>query len=416
MVSGKLFKKYRKALVILSLTISIIFFAASITLNKEFFAAHFSVDQKIEEPNAVQIKQFQYIILSFALIFLINVLLMIFLKKTYWRVLKKETTKNILILGVTIIVFLLLFEAALRIIPQKEFGYNLHHIPNYEGYYNFKEEINTSTYYRINSFGLRDKEYNLTTDAYRILVLGDSFTFGVGVLEEETFPELIEEKLNNNTKKFEVLNAGVNGFGTFEEGYKLNELLKYKPDMIILAFYQNDYGDNYQKSKYYNGLLQNVFSYFRTYQFLVYKNYKKDIVFISTIPYLKETPAEHNDLWSITSRMIDEIKETAEQSNASFVIVYLPAVEEVDETARAKWVAKYETDEKEIDIDKSNKKIKEYTENKNIPLIDSLPVLRQKNVNNTFYYSIDKHWNQEGHSTAAQEIYEKLINNGLIRP
>ena len=410
-----MFKKHRAALAILSLLTSIMFLAAGIILNKGFFAEHISVDQKIEEPNAVQIRQFQYAMLSASLIFFINALLMIFLKKPYWKILKKEATKKLLVSGTTVILFLILFEAALRIIPQNDFGYNIHQTPNYEGYYNFREEINTSRHYRINSFGLRDREYNATTNAYRIIILGDSFTFGVGVPEENTFTELIEKKLNKNQNRFEALNAGVNGFGTLEEEYKLDELIKYKPDMIILAFYQNDYGDNYQRLRYYNGLLQNVFSYFRAYQFIFYRNYKKDIAFINTIPYLKETPEKHKDFWNITFLGIDKIRETAGQNNASFIIVYVPSAEEVDNGMKAKWMSKYEAAEKEIDVGKPNKELKEYAGKKGIKIIDLLPALRQKNINNTFYYSQDKHWNIEGHKLAAEEIYKTLINEGLIK-
>ena len=51
----------------------------------------------------------------------------------------------------------------------------------------------------INSKSLRDYEYAYTKpkDVYRILVLGDSFTFGWGVPFENTFSKVLEKKQLN---------------------------------------------------------------------------------------------------------------------------------------------------------------------------------------------------------------------------
>jgi lysophospholipase L1-like esterase len=102
---------------------------------------------------------------------------------------------------------------------------------------------------KMNSQGFRDKErnYEKGKDVFRILVLGDSFTEALQVRLEQTFPYILEEKLNSAiNKRFEVINLGISGFGTAQEYLTLKHYgLKYQPDFVILAFFiGNDFIDN----------------------------------------------------------------------------------------------------------------------------------------------------------------------------
>ncbi|RKY41991.1 MAG: hypothetical protein DRP85_04300 [Candidatus Makaraimicrobium thalassicum] len=98
---------------------------------------------------------------------------------------------------------------------------------------------------RINSKGLRDHEYSYSKppDTYRILVLGDSITFGWGVPFEETYSKCLERKLNRDSSgiKYQVINTGVGNYSTRSEvDFLKKEGLKYDPDMIILGYFVND--------------------------------------------------------------------------------------------------------------------------------------------------------------------------------
>jgi hypothetical protein len=99
----------------------------------------------------------------------------------------------------------------------------------------------------INSNGLRDREYSLAKppDVYRIVMLGDSTTFGWGVPVEQTVAKLLETELNKTPdsryRHFEVLNAGVGNYNTVQE---LTHYLTYDrafhPDLVILEYFIND--------------------------------------------------------------------------------------------------------------------------------------------------------------------------------
>lgn len=100
----------------------------------------------------------------------------------------------------------------------------------------------------INSKGLRDREipYEKAADTMRILMLGDSTTAAMQVDLEDTFVKQLESSLNEAGDSWEVINAGVNAYGTDNEllFYRL-EGEKYDPDIVFLNMYlANDIYNN----------------------------------------------------------------------------------------------------------------------------------------------------------------------------
>ncbi len=108
----------------------------------------------------------------------------------------------------------------------------------------------TQIRYKINADGLNQiPNYTATKSAgvYRIVTLGDSFTFGQNVNTEDNYPSQLEKKLNSslkctNIKKFEVINLGVYGYDIAYsvERYKLRGQ-KYNPDLILWFIINTDW-------------------------------------------------------------------------------------------------------------------------------------------------------------------------------
>ena len=97
----------------------------------------------------------------------------------------------------------------------------------------------------INSAGLRDDEIprEKPDGEIRILALGDSFTFALGVRHEDIWAQQLERILNERQapQRFQVINAGVAGYNTRQELiYLLHEGYSWDPDLIIVGFYWND--------------------------------------------------------------------------------------------------------------------------------------------------------------------------------
>lgn len=95
---------------------------------------------------------------------------------------------------------------------------------------------------RINSRGLRDREIDpVRKVGIRVLCLGDSFTWGWSVGDDETYPKVLERELAG----VEAVNAGVCAWGTAQELVWLErEGFGYGPDVVTLGFYLNDFADN----------------------------------------------------------------------------------------------------------------------------------------------------------------------------
>jgi len=110
------------------------------------------------------------------------------------------------------------------------------------------EREDQATKYTLNSFGFRGRDFarEKQKGVYRIIALGDSCTFGVGVSDDShTYPALLEKELNARIKnmKFEVINAGVPGYLCLQSLISyIVELSDYNPDMIIVSIGWNELG------------------------------------------------------------------------------------------------------------------------------------------------------------------------------
>ncbi len=99
------------------------------------------------------------------------------------------------------------------------------------------------THPQVNSHGHRDSEISLAKPAgmQRILVLGDSIAFGRIVAKKDTFPNLLEARLNKEHAGYQVINSGVPGYTTYNEvQHYLVQGRQLQPDLVLLAFCMND--------------------------------------------------------------------------------------------------------------------------------------------------------------------------------
>ena len=75
----------------------------------------------------------------------------------------------------------------------------------------------------------------------RIAVIGDSFTWGQGVSEDDRLTNLLQERLNDGAGGFEVFNFGLPGADTRDESAILSEVLSQAaPDVVLPQWFVND--------------------------------------------------------------------------------------------------------------------------------------------------------------------------------
>ena len=103
----------------------------------------------------------------------------------------------------------------------------------------FRFTINT------NSFGMRDPEPTKPlTDG--IVFVGDSFTMGYGVQDNEAFPALVRVGLASRGVTMPVLNTGMgnNGNGRWVK-FLEHDAAKFRPRIVVFQVMANDFDDNF---------------------------------------------------------------------------------------------------------------------------------------------------------------------------
>lgn len=114
--------------------------------------------------------------------------------------------------------------------------------------------FNRTIVYSINSDGFRDREFSIEkpNNTFRIVALGPSWTYGMGLQIEEDHVKVLEKLLNNNSlqKKYEVLNLGIVGASLdYSMAMLVEKGLKYNPDLIAVMTYTTSTNNNdYEKS------------------------------------------------------------------------------------------------------------------------------------------------------------------------
>ena len=98
----------------------------------------------------------------------------------------------------------------------------------------------------ISSQGLRDREFEIPKPAgvFRILMLGDSVTYGLFVKREQAFPKVLEALLRQRGLRVEVINAGMNGYTIWNElQWFKRHGAAFQADLVVLGFCPNDVVD-----------------------------------------------------------------------------------------------------------------------------------------------------------------------------
>ena len=187
---------------------------------------------------------------------------------------------------------------------------------------------------------------------FKILVLGDSQTFGMGVGDAESFSAQLERTVKAiNGRPLQVFNAGVPGYSTCDEVWKAARLTpQIKPDLIVVGFFGDNalvptlgpdlYGNDHcaernagtrniasvplHPAKKWLGEHSHIYSLLshairiakRTpdYDDMV-ANYRKD----------KTNEPSLERAWDKTRVMLKELRELSETSGAKSIVFYLPS-------------------------------------------------------------------------------------------
>jgi hypothetical protein len=97
--------------------------------------------------------------------------------------------------------------------------------------------------FRANRWGFRDREYEKAKPAgtYRVALLGSSHVMGWGVGNDQTFENLVEDRLNRELgsrgfHRYEILNFAVAGYALPQMLYVAQQIVpQFEPDVVIVV-------------------------------------------------------------------------------------------------------------------------------------------------------------------------------------
>lgn len=96
----------------------------------------------------------------------------------------------------------------------------------------------------LNGEGFRDTKFpkSKPSPVFRILCLGDSWTVGSNVNEEDAFPQRLREMLRKEfpNANFEVFNMGVFGYASYNGLRLMKRAVELRPDVVVIGFAMNE--------------------------------------------------------------------------------------------------------------------------------------------------------------------------------
>ena len=289
--------------------------------------------------------------------------------------------------------------------------------PGFRG--SISNQVEFDTEVATNRLGLRGPEVG-PKQGLRILALGDSFTFGVGAGQEETWPARLSEILGA-----EVLNAGAPGFGVPDavawyeaHGRQLD------PDVVVLAvFLANDLQDaspDQPKVAVVDGQLVVPGETGGLRRWLYYHSHLFRLLKSSVLEGGLRTALGLREPWAVrelrsefamySPNLPEELRrgaELTEQAAARLegkkvLVVLVPSLPQVDPARWNAVLAQLGLDPAQHDPLRPNRLFREIFERHGIPVLDLTDTFRKAGP--SLYYPIDQHLTPEGYELMAKTV------------
>jgi len=197
-------------------------------------------------------------------------------------------------------------------------------------------DANQTFAYRTNWQGLRDRDrFEKKPGEKRVLVMGDSYTWGYAVAEDEAFPQTAERLLKERGyPHIETINGGIPDYNSRQERQLLERLMPiYRPDAVFLAYVVNDAEPSTAMPTPPEETYRHANSWFlaelaevanrRLFRARVFRS-KKDTVDGN---YLNGF-AEGSLKWRDSKQAIREMRDMCAATGIPFAVLILPAVTE----------------------------------------------------------------------------------------
>lgn len=253
--------------------------------------------------------------------------------------------------------------------------------------------------------GTKEYEYAKPADKKRIAVLGDSFTFGEEVSDNETYSYYLQELLPDT----EVINFGVHGYAHDQMLlYLENEVLKYNPDIVILGFIDDDMARNLMNFRDYakpRFELRNDTLYLKDCPVpppeTIIRTEAFRLKFIDLLSMawsinMHKSGFLHRQKKKLTAAILDRMVSRINSSGAIALLVHMPMY--VDGAS----------------LRRESGYLFSYCRARRASCMSVYPDFLRE-VNNGESLVAKMHWTSRGHKITAQAIKNYLLNTGLLQ-
>jgi len=246
---------------------------------------------------------------------------------------------------------------------------------------------------------------------FRIVTVGDSFTFGHGVPFEGTWTYQLERIVDGALAacgsgwRCDSVNAGVNGYDTRDAYvYLRKKALKYRPDLVLYGFFINDVlmgpsvDDLVERrralERYERGLFGEpggAARHSRVIDTLVKVSVRLDYFETMVAQYSRAFRAD-SPHWQLCSDYVLRMKRVAEEAGAAFAVVLLPLPWKLDV----------------YPVEDAHRFVRGWCRENGVALVDALDVLRGRRSPELWVHPTDTHFNAAAYGLVAGHVFDRL--------
>ncbi len=262
-------------------------------------------------------------------------------------------------------------------------------------------------------------EASNSKEGIKIAVLGDSFTYGTKVADDETIPSFLSKNLKEKTKGTDIIvdNFGISGTSIIEHYYIFEKhIARSDYNFVVLNFFIDDF-----TPYYYNNSLLNPYIYCKDYEsrsgsLLHYLNRLRVVEFtiiyidlISThyragapltpVSYMIQKMRDKDSFrYRCALNMLKQLGRQINETGKKAIFVLIPSLTLYDyQNPYPEEIAEYET--MAMLIAKAN----------GFEVVDSLVELREM-LDQRYIIPNDIHYNADGYKIIADLIADKILD------
>lgn len=291
----------------------------------------------------------------------------------------------------------------------------------------------------------------------RILAIGDSGTFGLGVKRQQAWPTLLESSLRKEKRNVEVFNFGIPGALLQDSVLFYRQYLQsYNPDTVILGiFLANDINQSvYLKPGNFLNLTYKedyaphffektaLYKFYRLQRLRLQRNSRNSDLFVSigemdinpnefnigdfnegeVALYVTPQPKEVNQAYQNVEVILLELKRLCEMRNIELLITVIPTRSYLEDQLNIipffspdyksvhEIISRRGIPASKLDFSRPLEKLRFLTKKLQIPLIENLTALKKLHQTRPAIINGDDHLTKEGHILTAAPLSEYILS------